>query len=152
MLSIVKKLREVKEEVETERGRIVLFALLERADSSGKLDVIFSAPWIKRGQSERPALDYLIGKIRPKLSPRELIAVSRVIVFSPDEEFVRHALDLLRERGNPPRLANDSINGMLITTADIIAADPDYWVSPPDWDAEAMQKKTAEELEAKASS
>ena len=126
MLSIVEKLRQVKKEVETERGRIVLFALLERADSSGKLDVIFSAPWIKRGQSERPALDYLIGKLRPKLSPRELIAVSRVLVFSPDEEFIRLVLDLLRESGNPSQLANDSINGMLITTAHIIAANPDY--------------------------
>jgi hypothetical protein len=96
-------------------------------------------------------LDYLIGKLRPKLTPRELIAISRVIVFSPDEEFIRLVLDLLRERGNPPQLANDSINGMLVATAHIIAANPDYWDIPPVWDAEAMQKKTAEELEAKAS-
>ena len=151
MLSIVEKLRQVKAEVETEKGPIVLFALLQRADSSGKLDVIFSAPWIKAGQSERPALDYLISKIRPKLTARELIAVSRVLVFSPDEEFVRHVLELLREKGNPSQLANDSINGMLITTGHIIAADPDYWVLHPDWDVEAMQKRTAGELEAKAS-
>lgn len=148
MLSLVGKLREVRAEIDAERAGIVLLALFEREDASGKWDIIFSATWIGRSESERPALDYFIGKLRPRLTLPELIAISRIVVFQPDEEFVQLVLELLRERGNPLQLANVNFNGMLITNAYIIAADLNYSTLPMVADIEAMQKQEAELLEA----
>ena len=150
MLSLVAKLREVKKEIDAERGGIVLLALFEREDASGKLDILFSAAWISRGKEERPALEYFTEKLQPLLTDRELLATSTVLVFQPDEQFVQLVLDFLREMGNPPQFANERFNGMLITNATIIAADLSYSSLPEVSDFEAMQKETAAALDAMA--
>ena len=148
MIALVRKLREVENEVAAERGGIVLVALFQREDSLGKWDVLFSADWIKRTEDERPVLDYLIGKLQPKLTQRELLTVSRVLVFEPNEQFVGLVLGMLQEWGNPQQLANISINGMSITTAYIIAADLNYAPLPAVPDPESMIRETAEILDA----
>jgi hypothetical protein len=126
MITFVRKLREVEEEIAAERGGIVLVPLFQREDSFGKWDVVFSAEWIKRSESQGPALDYILGKLQPRLTQRELIALSKLILFEPTEQFVGVVLDLLQEWGNPKQLMNVNINGMLMTTAYFIAADLSY--------------------------
>jgi hypothetical protein len=126
MNPFVQKVREVEMEVAAERGGIVLVALFQREDSFGKWDVIFSADWIKSPEDEGPALDYLIAKLQPRLTQRELLALSRILVFEPTEQFVGAVLELLQEWGNPKQLMNVNINGMLMTTAYFITADLSY--------------------------
>jgi hypothetical protein len=148
MLSLVGKLREVKKEIDAEKGGIVLLALFEREDASGKVDILFSAAWISRDKDERPALDYFTEKLRPRLTDRELLAISRVLVFQPGEPFIQLVLDLLREQGNPSHLSNVSLNGMLMTHAYILAADHSYSSLPAVADVEAIEKDTSEILDA----
>lgn len=151
MFSIIDKLQEIRAEVAAERGGIVLLALFEREGAEGKWDIIFSADWIARSEDERPALRYLIQKLRPKLTSAELVAVSRVIVLQPSERLVEFVLALLRTQG-PYHLTPFSFNGMVITQAVIIAPDVDDSLQLKGWNAEAYLKQTSEDLEAIANS
>ena len=151
-MTFMDKLREVKAEVDTEQGGIVLFAVLEREDPGGKFDIIFSASWIKSFEDESQATADLLQKLQRKLAPRDLVPISRVISFHPGEELVVFILDNLLGLGGRSHLDRFTFNGIAIARSDILAADLTYGsipALPPN--ADAMSRQTAAELEAVAS-
>jgi hypothetical protein len=143
MMELVRKLSEVEKEIAAERGGIVLVALFQLEDSLGKWDVVFSAHWIRRTEDQRPAQEYIVGKLKPRLTQRELLSISGVLLFEPTEPFVGVVLELLQEWGNPRQLTNVDINGMLMTTAYFIAADLSDAPLPAAADVPAMERETA---------
>jgi hypothetical protein len=148
MNAFVRKLQEVEHEIAAERGGVVLVALFQREDSFGKWDVIFSANWIKRSESQGPAFDYILGKLQPRLTQRERMDLSKLLLFEPTEQFVGVVLELLQEWGNPRQLMNVNINGMLMTTAYFITADLRYAPLPMGADVADLGQETAAILDA----
>jgi hypothetical protein len=142
MITLVQKMQDVEAEIEAERGGIALFGLFEREDSTGRWDIVVAAAWA--GQNEKQALDYVIGKIQPKLTLPELIAISHVAVLSPDVPFVHFIHSFVRVRQGLSQLADFDFEGMRISRAYVITSEP---LVPAVPDVEAMQEETSQILE-----
>jgi hypothetical protein len=69
-----------------EKGDVYLLALFERDDAPGKWDVIFSSAWSDKEPT--PAVRLISKILVPLLSPKELSALSRVVVIPSDQPAV----------------------------------------------------------------
>lgn len=143
MIALVPKMQQVLAEIEAERGGVALFALFERADSAGKWDVVVAAPWVR--PSEKDAREYVIRKIRPKLTVFELLALSRVIVLMPEEPFVQFILGAVTPTGGLKEFDEFSFDGMEIAHAYILRSDAP--LLPAVFDPDAMMEENAKFLE-----
>jgi hypothetical protein len=84
MSTLVDKLRTLEQEIAQERGDFILFALVQREDTMpNRWDLLLSAPWFE--QDEKATLTYLAGKLNTALSPQEMVQISRMIVFPPED-------------------------------------------------------------------
>jgi hypothetical protein len=84
MSIFIDKLRALEKEIAQERGDFVLFALVQREETMpGRWDLLVSAPWFEK--NEKATLDYLAEKLNATLSAQEMIQISRIILFPPDD-------------------------------------------------------------------
>ena len=83
---IIDKFVALYREAAAEKGNFVLFAVIEREDNPGRWVVVAAASWF--GEDKNPPLDYLIGKIEARLSPKERRTLSAVVLLDPSDAFV----------------------------------------------------------------
>ena len=90
MKEIVEKLRKVKDEILLEKttSKLRIFVLIARADLEGKWDIILSADWLERTNSEKD-LVYLITKLKSEFG-ENLDFLARIVVATPREIFIQH--------------------------------------------------------------
>jgi len=79
MKNLIEKLKEIEQDISKEKGDFSLFALFLREDSEDIWDLLVSSPWIEENKTE--ALKYLARKIQNKLSPDEIIKISRIVII-----------------------------------------------------------------------
>ncbi len=82
MNEIVEKLVRIEQEMATERGRFLVFALFLREDAPDLWDLVVAAPWVATDKSD--SLQYISSKLRSVLAPDELIKLSRIVLIEPD--------------------------------------------------------------------
>jgi hypothetical protein len=70
------RLMEAMEAIARKRGPVTLFALLMRADSPGKWDLLVAAPWIDDGKLK--AFSYVANEIHARLGDEEVLSLSRI--------------------------------------------------------------------------
>lgn len=87
MSNLLDKLASLADELETERGRLVLFGLFGREESLGNWDLVVAAPWLNRQDHE--TVNYLFSKLQGALTRDELLQLSRVVILSPQDQFVQ---------------------------------------------------------------
>jgi|SRR5581483_5540131 len=89
MKDIVEKLRKIKDEINAERttGLLRLFVLIARADIDGKWDIIVSADWFEKTNSESD-LVYIIQKLKSEFG-ENLEFLARIVVATPKEIFIQ---------------------------------------------------------------
>lgn len=84
MSTLVDKLRTLEEAIAQERGDFILFALVQREDTMpNRWDLLLSAPWIEK--DEKATRDYMADKLNAALSPQEMVQISRIVLFPPDD-------------------------------------------------------------------
>lgn len=70
------RLMEAMEAIVRKRGPLTLFALLMRADSPGKWDLLVAAPWIDEGKLK--AFSHVANEVHARLGDEEVLALSRI--------------------------------------------------------------------------
>lgn len=104
----------------TQNGSFWLFALLERAESPEKWDLIAVAPWLQ--EESRESLYDITEPIGKKLNETELLQLSRIIVLNPDNPVVHHLTSTFGHKHAFSHIENTVINGMAVRRAVIITA------------------------------
>jgi hypothetical protein len=120
MNSFVEKFTSLEKSLSAQNGSFWLFALLERAESPEKWDLLVAAPWLQEGSRESLYdITELIGK---KLNETELLQLSRVIVLNPDNPVVQHLTSAFGHEHAFNHIENTVINGMAVSRAVIITS------------------------------
>lgn len=101
-----------------ERGEVYLLALFERDDTPGKWDVVFSSTW--SDQEPTPAVRFISEKLVPLLSPKELSALSRVVVIPSDQPAVRAMSSAINVEGGCADLIDCNFMGLQIKHAYVV--------------------------------
>jgi len=94
----IHKLMAVERAIAREKGDFVLFALVQREEGIGLWDLLISAPWL--GTKEAEILDFFARKLKETLTTDELMRLSRIVLFPPDDPRVQHILQLVKPSVN----------------------------------------------------
>ncbi|HEX5043781.1 MAG TPA: hypothetical protein VFV75_12795 [Candidatus Polarisedimenticolaceae bacterium] len=78
---MAERFRGLEASLSLERGGFFLFALFSREGSPDRWDLMVSAPWLPEDRHE--AVTYLVDQIKLRLSPQDLVMLSRIIVIDP---------------------------------------------------------------------
>jgi hypothetical protein len=82
MNEIVKKLVQTEQEMASEKGRFLLFALFLREDAPDLWDVVVATPGVTKNKSD--SLQYMSNKLRAVLNTNEFIKLSRIVIIEPE--------------------------------------------------------------------
>lgn len=85
--AMAERFREFEASLSKDRGGFFLFALFLRDGSPNRWDVMVSAPWLPEDRPE--AVRYLVDQIKERLSSKDLLGLSRIIVIDPDNAALR---------------------------------------------------------------
>jgi len=98
MNDILEKLNRVRDEIlaEKTKGSLRLFVLAARADLENKWDILFSADWLEKTNSEKDLI-YIIGKLKSSFSGN-LDFLVRIVVATPSETFIKQLADAILKR------------------------------------------------------
>jgi hypothetical protein len=86
MNELATNVAEVEQEVANQKGSFNLFALFERDDLENRWDLVFAAPW---ATDKGETLRYFVVELKERLTPEQMVALSRVVVLDPNDEAVR---------------------------------------------------------------
>ncbi|MDQ3635594.1 MAG: hypothetical protein M3405_13950 [Acidobacteriota bacterium] len=116
---LAEKIRETEVEISSEKGEFVLFALIEREDSLGKWDIVISAKWIEDKKKE--VIEFIASNLKNKLNEEEQLMLSRIVVLSPNDPFVK-SLNMIGVEHGTVRISNNNFNGVFIKEGYLITS------------------------------
>ena len=121
MKELLKKLIEIEKEIAKEKGKFVLFGLFHREGALfDKWDLVASAPWI--GEDRFEHIEYFVSKTRERLTPEEMVMISRIVLLNPSEPFVKEITEKVGKKRGVAEVTNHLFNGMVIERGHIITA------------------------------
>ena len=120
MKPFIEKFASIEKFLSDSNGSFWLFALLERAESPGKWDLLVAAPWLQ--EESRKSLDDIIEQIGNKLDETELLQLSRIIPLDPDNPVVQDLTLAFGQEHTFSQIENTVINGMAVSRAIIISS------------------------------
>jgi hypothetical protein len=116
-----RRFMEAMEAITRKRGPLTLFALLMRADSAGKWDLLLAAPWIDEGKLK--AFSYVANEIHARLAEDEVLAISRIAQLPEGSTALRAILDEVRDETEfPVELQGTDLFGLGVVHAIIFHA------------------------------
>ena len=125
-MNFIHKLIALEKAIAAEKGDLVLFAVVQRADGTGLWDLLLSASWF--GTNEKEMLDFLVSKIKNTLTPQEMVLLSRIILWPPADPRVQQILQLVQQFVNQSvnhghvELSSWTLSSMPVSHAHIITA------------------------------
>jgi hypothetical protein len=120
-LFIAQHLRDAEEKVSSERGGFSLFGLFERERTPGRWDLIVSAPWLK---TDYAGTKEIIALLRDKMGFDDWQIVSAVFPLEPSVEYVRWFTQRYHVEHQLEEFYNAVFNGVSVSRAFIITANP----------------------------
>jgi hypothetical protein len=87
-------LLDLVDDIEKERGPLILFGLFLPEHAILRYDIVFSAPWIERSMGE--AIEYLAPKVQEIAKRGGPPAFSGMMALTPDEPFVLDITEQVR--------------------------------------------------------
>ncbi len=98
MKEIIEKLNKIKGQILSEqtKGKLRLFVLIKRTDQENKWDVLLSADWFEKTNSEKD-LVYFIKKIKSEFTDLDFLA--RILVATPNELFIKSLANAILNTG-----------------------------------------------------
>lgn len=86
MPDLATNVAEVEQRISQEKGSFNLFALFEREDVANRWDVVLAAPW---ATDKGETLRYFVYELKSRLTPLQMVELSRVVVLDPTDEAVQ---------------------------------------------------------------
>ena len=120
MKELVSKFVSLEQEIAQEKGNFAFFALFLREDVPDRWDLVVSAPWFSTDTKE--TLDYLVGKIKPRLKESELLMLSRIVLVSPSDLSLRAIHKAVQIEHGAVEVSNSNFFGLVIKQAYIITS------------------------------
>jgi hypothetical protein len=115
------KFAQIRNEIIAEKGDLALLALFLREGAEDRWDLLVSASWLER--DEASGLRYLTKKLLGKLSEREMLELSRIVVIEQDDPGLRKLLrDTVAEDGDIIEVENVQFAGLSLSRAIIFEA------------------------------
>ena len=120
MRDIAERLKAKEQEMATEKGPFMLFALFLREDAPDLWDLVVSAAWI--GADKGNALSYISSKIREDLSTEEITKLSRIAIIDLDNPALEAIQKAIRVEHGLVDVQNSNFFGMPIRHAYIVTS------------------------------
>src|ERR1044072_8186010 len=109
------KYAQIRDEILAEKGELTLFALFLREGVEDRWDLIVSAPWLER--DEAAGLKYVTKKLVSKLSERELLEVSRVVIMNQADPALRKLLRVVVDESDVHEFENIDFGNLSLDRA-----------------------------------
>ena len=117
------KFAQIRDEIIATKGDLALFALFLREGVEDRWDLLVSASWLDR--DEASGLRFLTKKLTAKLSEREMLELSRIVVIEQSDPGLRKLLrELTVEDGSVREMENTQFAGLSLSRAIIFEAKP----------------------------
>jgi hypothetical protein len=120
MNKVIEELRSVEKELAEEKGTFVLFALFEREDVQDRWDLVVSAPWF--GKNRKETLQFIVDKVNSRLTPVDIVMLSRVVLLAPTDAFVRNVNSVIRVEHGTSEFRDCVFNGIPVKRAYIFTS------------------------------
>lgn len=120
MNEIVQKIRQIEQDLSTEKGQFDLFGVFLREDAPDVWDVVVAGSWIEADKAE--ALRKISGTLQQRLTPSELTKLARVVIIDESNPALRAIANAVGvEHGNVP-VKDSNFFGLAIKEAFIITS------------------------------
>ena len=117
------KFSQIRDEIIAEKGDLTFFALFLREGVEDRWDLLASASWLDRDKAA--GRRYLTRRLNAKLSDREILELSRIIVIEQTDPGLRKLLnDTTVDGGQICELKNLRFAGQSLSRAIIFEAKP----------------------------
>ncbi len=135
MKNLFDKFRVVERTISNERDNFTLFGLFLREDAQDKWDLIVSASWLTGDYFKN--LEYITEKLKSQIEPNEMTGISRIILLSPSDKFVRNINSAINIEHGKVELEDCLFNDVFIKQAILITSKKmqtklvwdDQWIS-----------------------
>ena len=115
------KFEQIRDEIIAEKGDLNLFALFLRESAEDRWDLILAGSWLEKDESA--GLKYITKKLLNKLSERELLEISRIVVIPQSDAGLRKLLrEVNIEDGDIRDVKNLHFAGVMLSRAIIFEA------------------------------
>jgi hypothetical protein len=122
MIQIAENFASLEREMAQRRGDFVLFALFLREDVPDRWDLVVAAPWI--GEHKDDAVAYIVQEIQSRLSPQDLVQLSRIVVVDPSDPAVDALVRSIRVEHGRVEVRDSVFFGVPVKHALIVTAQP----------------------------
>ncbi len=120
MRGIADKLRTVEQQLAEQQGRFALFALFLREGSPEVWDLVVSAPWMTKNESE--SLKIVATMVQESLAPEELTTISRIVVVDASDPQVAAIRKAVKTEHGVAEVSQSTFFGLDIRHAYIITS------------------------------
>lgn len=115
------KFAQIRSEIIADRDELTLFALFLRQDAGDRWDLVVAAPWVD--DDEAAALRYMSKILNAKLSDREMLELSRIVLIEQNDPGLKKLLrDNFVEGGDVHEIENSHFGGLSLKRAIIFEA------------------------------
>jgi hypothetical protein len=132
MIEHLKALGKVVAAIEAERGPFVLFGVFMREDSSGRWDLVVSAPWLEEGKLK--ALGEFVQTLAKGIGEEEVLSFSRIVTLNRDDFALHAVLDGVAGARLPLHKEGPGLFGLPLEHAHVLRAQqplPNRQPTPP---------------------
>lgn len=122
----LKKLRQIADDVASERGPFTLCGLFQQDEPADRWDFVMAADWVK--DDYVPALRAIAETIQSRLRVEEMRSLTGLVLLKPSEPFVRAVTEdfsVKDEKDEPPSLRDVTFNGMNFPRVYLLTSDAD---------------------------
>jgi hypothetical protein len=120
MKELVDKLRLLEMEISQKQGDFSLFALLLREDAPNRWDLVVSASWFWSDKTK--TLDYLVKKLRSRLTSDELLTLSRIVLIEESNPTLHALQQAFQVHHTPIEVQDCTLFGLQIQRAYIFTS------------------------------
>jgi len=119
MDTIIDKFNLIEKIISQEKGNVKLLALFELEDNvQDRWDVIISAENLIPDDIE--SLKFVVNILQSVLTEKEMVKISKAVLFDPNDEFIIKIERFLNKNKNPKQISNLEINDLIITHGFVI--------------------------------
>lgn len=116
----IKQLRQIKNKVEAEKGKFVLFGLFLRDEAMDKWDLVISAPWLEKGKVK--GLGEFVEKMASIVGEDEVLTLSRIVTLNHDDPSLEAILRDVQVENDLVEMQGRNLFGLPINQAFILQA------------------------------
>ncbi|MCP4113131.1 MAG: hypothetical protein GY749_47645 [Desulfobacteraceae bacterium] len=113
MDEVINKFNSIEKMISQKKGNVKLLALFELEDNiHDRWDVIISSENLIAEDIE--SLKFVVNIVQSVLTKKEILKISKVVLFDPNDDFIAKVQSFLDNSKNPKEFSGVEINGLII--------------------------------------